>query len=139
MRANGSRALFAAFAAGALLITSAPPVHARVAVAGPGAYAGGFATPVVVTSVGGPVSFYSSDVAPHNFVAFDAFLKKKQAKKSEWCTSFTAGKCPLFWSPTIVFGEQTEVLGLERVKAGKQYTFFCSIHPNAMRGTLIVN
>ncbi len=139
MRALRLRPLFAACASGALLLVNAAPAHARVAAAGPGAFISGFATPVVVTSVGGPVTFFTADALPHNFVAMDDLLTKKQAKKAEWCTSYRAGKCPLFWSETITAGEQTEVLGLENVEAGRQYAFFCSIHPSSMRGKLVVN
>ena len=121
------------------MVVNAAPANARVAAAGPGAFAAGFATPIVVTTVGGQVTLYSTDVAPHNFVAVDAFLTKKQAKKTEWCTSFTTGKCPLFWSATIATGEQTDVLGLDKVQAGQRYAFFCSLHPSSMRGTLVVN
>lgn len=139
MRASRLRACLALSAAAALVVASAPSAHARVAAAGPGAFAAGFATPVVVTSVGGPVTFHSADAAPHNFVATDTFLTKKQAKKAEWCTSYSVGKCPLFWSATIGAGEQTDVMGLDKVEAGQQYAFFCSLHPGTMRGTLIVN
>ena len=139
MRASRSQVLFAAVAAAALLLGGATPAHARVAMAGPGAFLSGFATPVVVTSPGGQITFFSNDVAPHNFVAEDVFLTKKQAKKAEWCSSYSKGKCPLFWSATIGAGEQTEVLGLEYVESGTRYRFFCSLHPSSMRGTLVVN
>ncbi|MDQ4064805.1 MAG: plastocyanin/azurin family copper-binding protein [Actinomycetota bacterium] len=139
MRASRIQVLFAAAAAVALVVASAAPAHARAAIAGPGAFATGFATPVVVTSPGGQVTLFSSDVAPHNFVASDTFLTKKQAKKAEWCTSYARGKCPLFWSPTIAAGEQADVMGLEYVESGTQYAFFCSLHPSSMRGTLVVN
>ena len=131
-----SWALRPVMAAALLVLLSAPPAQARVAVAGPGGFAAGFATPVVVTTVGGPLTFVNSDIAPHNFVADEDFVPKKLAKKKEWCASFAKGKCPLFWSPTITAGQQTDVLGLDLLKSGQTYSFFCSLHPN-MRGTLV--
>ena len=120
------------------VLTTASVAHAAAAVAGPGAFAAGFATPVVVIAEGESISFLNADVAPHNFVAADAFLPRKAEKKAPWCTSYDKGKCPLFWSPTLAAGESAEVDGLERVRSGEQYEFFCSLHPGSMRGTLIV-
>ena len=125
-----------ALAGGLVVVLAAAPAGARVAAAGPGAFAAGFATPVVVTSVGGTITFVNSDIAPHNFVAAEDYVPKKLAKKKEWCASFPKGKCPLFWSPTISAGQQTDVLGLDLLKSGQTYSFFCSLHPN-MRGTLV--
>lgn len=119
------------------LLGSAAPAHAAVAFTGPGSFVGGFLPPVVVIAEGEGITYANSDVAPHNFVAEDAFVPRKAAKKSRWCSSFDPGKCPLFWSPTITTGETTEVEGLAAVKAGDQYAFFCTLHPN-MKGTLIV-
>lgn len=124
-------------ATGLLVVLAAAPAGARVAVAGPGAFAAGYATPVVITPAGGPVTLVNADAAPHNFIAVDAFIPKKVAKKVEWCPNYSKGKCPLFWSETIGAGEQTDVLGLERVVSGKQYAFVCTLHA-AMRGTLVV-
>ena len=119
-----------------MVVLVAAPAGARVAAAGPGAFAAGFATPVVVTTVGGTVTFVNSDVASHNFIAAEDYVSKKLAKKTEWCASYPTGKCPLFWSPTITAGQQTDVQGLDLVKSGETYAFFCSLHPN-MRGTLV--
>ena len=110
--------------------------HAAVAAAGPGGFAAGFATPVVVVAKGESLTFANGDVAPHNVTAVDAFLSRKDAKKAKWCSAFDKGKCPLFWSPTITAGEQTEVEGLDRIEPGKQYAFICTVHPN-MKGTLV--
>ena len=123
-------------AAASLLAALAVPAHAAVAAAGPGGFAAGFATPVIVVAKGEALTFVNGDVAPHNVTAFDAFLSKKDAKKAKWCSAFDKGKCPLFWSPTITAGEQTTVEGLDRIETGKQYTFICTLHPN-MKGTLI--
>ncbi len=131
-----SRLLRSALGAGLIVVLSATPAGARVAAAGPGAFATGFATPVVVTTVGGTVTFFNSDIASHNFTAAEDFVPKKRAKKAEWCASYAKGKCPLFWTSTIAAGQQTDVLGLDLVKSGETYAFSCSIHPN-MRGTLV--
>lgn len=131
-----SRAVRLTLAASFIVVLGAAPAEARVAAAGPGGFATGFATPVVVTTVGGTVTFVNSDVASHNFVADEDFVPKKLAKKKQWCASYSKGKCPLFWSPTITAGQQTDVLGLGLLKSGQTYSFFCSLHPN-MRGTLV--
>lgn len=132
----GRIARFASLVA-ALLATSATPASAAVAASGPGGFAAGYVTPVVVVEKGETLTFYNFDVPEHDFVATDAFVPKKREKRSKWCSGFRSGKCPLFWSPTIGAGESTGVLGLKRVKSGSQYGFFCSRHPN-MQGTLIV-
>jgi plastocyanin len=129
------RSIVALLTAG-LVAAVAGPAHAAVAVAGPGGFAAGFATPVVVVAKGEALTFVNGDLPPHNFVAVDAFLSKKDAKKTKWCSAYGKGKCPLFWSPSITAGESTDVLGLDRLEPGKQYAFFCSLHPN-MKGTLI--
>lgn len=113
------------------------PAQAAVAATGPAAFVAGFATPVVVIAEGEGITYVNADIARHNFIADGVYLRKKAAKKTEWCSAYEKGKCPLFWSDTITAGETTEVRGLERVSAGTQYPFFCSVHPN-MKGTLIV-
>lgn len=126
-----------AAASAAVVLAPSAPAHAAVAAAVPGSFVAGFATPVVVTAPGEAITFANADPAPHNFVADGVYLSKKDAKKSPWCTSFSAKACPLFWSPTIAAGESTEVAGVERLEAGQQYPFFCSVHPG-MKGTLVV-
>jgi plastocyanin len=124
-------------AAVALVLGLAAPSSAVVAASGPGGFIAGFATPVVVVEKGGTLTFYNADVPQHDFVALGAYVPKKFQKKTKWCSGFRRGKCPLFWSPKIGVGQSTKVLGLNRVKPGSQYTFFCSVHPG-MKGTLIV-
>jgi plastocyanin len=119
------------------LVVLAPPAVAAVVAAGPGGFVAGFATPVVVIEKGESVTFVNGDVPMHDFVAQDAFVPKKLARKTKWCSAYPRGKCPLFWSPRIGAGKTTAVLGLNRVVPGKQYTFFCTVHPN-MKGTLVV-
>ncbi len=132
-----SRRVLVAAAAAALVLAAAVPAHAAVAAAVPGSFVAGFATPVVVAAQGEAITFANADAAPHNFMADGVYLAKKDAKKSKWCSAYTLKTCPLFWSPTIAAGETTEVEGLERLEAGKQYPFFCSVHPG-MKGTLVV-
>ena len=120
-----------------VLAGSAAPAGAAVAVTGPGGFVAGFVPPIVVIAPGEGITYANADIAPHNFVAYDTFLTKKQAKKAKWCSGFDAGKCPLFWSDSITAGDTTEVLGLQNVKSGESYGFYCSLHPG-MKGTLIV-
>ena len=96
-----------------------PPAGATV-LAGPGATSTTYATPVMVTSPGGPLSFTNLDIAQHD-VTSDQTVDGK----------------PLFSSRLVGLGESTPVDGLDRVESGQSYAFHCSIHPG-MRGTLIV-
>jgi polyvinyl alcohol dehydrogenase (cytochrome) len=97
------------------------PAPGTAILAGPGAASTTYATPVMVTQVGGPVSFSNFDLPQHDVVS-DARAVTGQ---------------PLFSSPRSGIGEVVPVRGLNRVQSGKQYGFFCSLHPG-MRGTLIV-
>ena len=132
-----ARRILVAAASAALVVAASAPAHAAVAAAVPGSFAAGFATPVVVAPPGQGITFVNADPAPHNFIADGVYLPKKDAKKTKWCSAYTAKTCPLFWSPTIAAGETTAVEGLERLESGKQYPFFCSVHPG-MKGTLVV-
>ena len=111
--------------------------QAAVAVTGPGGFAAGYLPPIVVVAPGEGITYANADIAPHNFIAQDSFMTKKQAKKGKWCSGYDKGRCPLFWSATISLGNTTEVLGLENLKSGESYAFYCSLHPG-MKGTLIV-
>jgi plastocyanin len=126
-----------AAAAIVLVVGASAPAHAAVAAAAPGGFLTGFATPVVAAAQGEAITFVNTDIAPHNFVADDVFLSKKEAKRSRWCSAFTPTTCPLFWSPTITGGEQANVEGIERLESGKQYPFYCTVHPS-MKGTLVI-
>ena len=121
----------------ALALLPASSASAAEAVAGPGGFAAGFITRAVVVAAGEGITFTNLDAPQHNFIADGVFLAKKAAKKAEWCTAYPKGKCPLFWSPSIGTGESTEVQGLESLKSGEQYPFYCSIHPG-MKGTIVV-
>lgn len=125
------------FVAVVLVVAGATPAKAAVAVTGPGGFLAGFIPPVVVIAPGEDITYANADIAPHNFIAYEAFMTKKQAKKAPWCSGYDKGKCPLFWSDTITAGQQTEVLGTQNLESGKQYAFYCSLHPG-MKGTLVV-
>jgi polyvinyl alcohol dehydrogenase (cytochrome) len=90
-------------------------------VAVPGSTYSTYATPVMVTSVGGPLSFANFDLPQHDVVSV--------AKAPD-------GRA-LFQSRLAGVGEVAPVEGLDRVKSGSTYEFFCSLHPG-MRGNLLV-
>jgi hypothetical protein len=120
----------------ALVLAVAAPAQAVVAAAIPGSYVAGWATPVIVTRVGGPVTVANTDIAPHHLVAAGSFLPKKRAKKAPWCKDYRAKRCPLFWSETVSTGQSVPVQGLEYIKSGEQYPFVCAIH-SGMTGVLV--
>jgi plastocyanin len=90
-------------------------------VAGPGAASSNYATPVMITQVGGPLSFLNLDAVQHDVTS--------DAKAPD-------GK-PLFHSALAGLGENKPIDGLDNVKSGQTYGFYCSIHPG-MTGQLIV-
>ena len=136
-RSRVARLLVLSGLTGALVLATSSPAHAVVAAAGPGAFTTGFATRVVVTPVGGPVTFVNGDVAEHTLTAADATLPKKVAKRTKRCRGYSARSCPLFTTVVVPSGESAPVEGLNRVKAGQQYEFVCQIH-GSMTGTLVV-
>ena len=83
-------------------------------VAGPGAVATTYATPVVSISQGSPVTFTNLDVAQHDVISDDG----------------------LFSTPLISIGQSAPVAGAEALDPG-DYGFYCSLHRN-MTGTLVV-
>ena len=119
------------------LLMLAGPAHAAVASAGPGASTTGYATPIVVTTAGGPVTFINGDVADHTLTASGKFLPKKLAKKTPHCSGYSRKSCPLFTTGSVGGGDSATVQGLERVAAGREYPFKCEIH-SGMTGTLVV-
>jgi polyvinyl alcohol dehydrogenase (cytochrome) len=90
-------------------------------VAGPGAASTGYATPVMTTTKGGKLSFVNLDNVQHDVVA------KEKGPDG----------LPLFRSPLIGLGESAAVKGLDRVKSGTTYEFYCSVHPG-MKGQLAI-
>ncbi|HEX8646702.1 MAG TPA: PQQ-binding-like beta-propeller repeat protein [Thermoleophilaceae bacterium] len=90
-------------------------------VAVPGSTYSTYATPVMVTQQGGPLNFMNFDLPQHDVIADD---KGPDGR-------------PLFQSKLAGIGEIAPIEGLDRVKSGQTYGFFCSLHPG-MRGSLIV-
>ena len=90
-------------------------------VAVPGSTYTTYATPVMTTRPGGPLSFMNFDLPQHDVIADD---KGPDGK-------------PLFQSKLSGLGEVAPIEGLDNVKSGQTYGFFCSLHPG-MRGSLIV-
>lgn len=130
-----------------LMVVSLPPGVAtgaeQRAVAGPGGFAAGYLTPTITISKGDSLVFSNLDVFEHDLVhdtATDGFGGRR---KVAWCKKQAGhehdhgGACPVFWSELIGSGQSTEVLGLNRVKPGKTYSFFCTRHHN-MKGKLVV-
>lgn len=90
-------------------------------VAGPLAVSTNYATPAATTTRGGSLTFTNLDFVQHDVTA------DEQLPNGE----------PLFGTPLIGFGESAPVEGLDRVESGRNYGFFCSLHP-WMRGQLAV-
>ncbi len=133
--ARSARLLVAALAA-LLVLGAASPAHAVVAATAPGSSVAGYATRAVVAPVGGPVTFFNGDVVDHTLTAFNSYLPKRAARKASWCRGYSLRRCPLFTTGSVNSGESAEVQGLEHVKPGRQYEFYCQIH-SGMRGTLV--
>jgi plastocyanin len=112
------------------LVAAIAPVEATpvpvpsVALAGPGGFAVGFATPVVPMLQGGSVTFVNTDVATHNVRSRATVLKRVRSGKG-----YKTIRVPLFTSASIGVGETADVVGVARLKPGT-YAFICSIHPN---------
>lgn len=99
--------------------------------AGPGGNALGYATPAAAVPVGGSLTFVNGDLFRHNVVSIEV-----GETDAPWCVLYAAGACPLFWSPLVGLGGETEVLGLENLEVGSTYSFYCTLHKN-MVGTLV--
>ncbi|MDQ3987400.1 MAG: hypothetical protein M3280_12990 [Actinomycetota bacterium] len=126
-----------ALAVASILVLAVPsPAYAVVAAAGPGSYAAGYVTRVVVVPVGGPLTFVNGDVVTHTLTADDAYLPRKVARKTARCSSYSLRRCPLFDSGSVGTGDAEEIEGLNRLKGGRQYAFYCQIHPS-MTGILV--
>jgi hypothetical protein len=80
------------------------------------------------------LNYTNLDMNLHDVVARDDFRPDGSAP---WCADFKSGKCPLFWTPLIGQQAQAPVLGLADAEPGRDYTFYCSIHP-LMVGTISV-
>jgi len=102
-----------------------------VALAGPGGFAAGYATPVVVSVQGQGLLFANADAAPHNVVSRATTLKRVKVGKR-----YKTVRVRLFASRDIDAGGTADVVGVSNLKPGS-YAFICSIHPN-MTGQLEV-
>ena len=107
------------------------------ALSGPTAKYYGYITPVIVVSKGGALTYTNLDVERHNVVQDVETDGVKGSSKRPWCKQFPAGKCPVFYSPLIGFGDSEPVDGLQYVKPGTVYTFYCTQH-HGMKGKLVV-
>lgn len=121
--------LLGAFAATAALAAPGSAAPGTIAVAGPYAQVGGYATPTVVLPAGGELSFANSDpLSSHNLVS----KKTRKVKVGKHRV-----RKPLFSSPVTGTGGVVTVAGTANLKPGT-YEFFCSLHAGTMKGTLIV-
>lgn len=135
--------------------TAALPAAASAAPRGPFGPLAGSGLTTVVTTI--PIDTYlpdtmlvsrslgltlvNTDTARHDIVARD---DRRPNGSAPWCDEFedpedpAAENCPLFWSPLIPGGgSTTPIIGLQDTVEGRDYTFYCSIHP-AMVGTIKV-
>ena len=124
-------ALVGAVAIAAGPVAAAPIPVPAVALATPGGFAVGFATPVVPMLQGGSVTFVNADVATHNLTSRAVLLKRVKVG-----TRYKTVKVPIFRSADVDTGGTGAVLGVDRLKPGS-YAFYCTIHPN-MAGQLQV-
>ncbi|HEV7887131.1 MAG TPA: PQQ-binding-like beta-propeller repeat protein [Acidimicrobiales bacterium] len=135
--ANGIVAAFrpGPLSAGGVTAPEAPKAPGGVGpviASGPGAFSAGYTTRAMVVQRGGSLTYANADIAQHDVVS-----REYGPATQAWCPRFPAGKCPLIWSDLISVGTTTPVLGLENVKPGVQYNFYCTLHPN-MQGTIVV-
>jgi plastocyanin len=112
-------------------------VPMSVVTTAPAAQFHGYVAPVIVTEKGGEVIYVNLDVAQHDVVQDTKADGIAGPRKKPWCVGYGKKSCPVFWTKRIGLGQNTEILGLESVKPGKTYSFFCTLHPG-MKGTLVV-
>ena len=103
-----------------------------VALAGPGAFAAGYATRVVVVVEGQSLQLVSLDAAPHNLTSLATIPKRVKIGKR-----YRTVRVPLFASGDVQLVGTSEVLGVSRLKPGS-YAFKCTVHPTSMTGQLQV-
>ena len=95
---------------------------ANTAVAIPGSFVAGYATPQLVIHKGGPATFVNLDIEDHDI--------RSVVKKPNDATK------PLFSSAIIETGEYATIDGISATPAG-DYEFFCVVHSD-MRGTATI-
>jgi plastocyanin len=124
------------FALGPGTATASSPSDAQV-VSGPTAKYYGYLTPVVVIQKGQGITYTNIDIERHNVTQDVNTDGVHGSSKRKWCKLFPAGKCPVFYSGLIGLGQSESVKGLQYVKPGQIYTFYCTLHPG-MKGHLVV-
>lgn len=97
----------------------------------PGSVITGYIPPVVPVSVTGTLTYFNADTMMHNVVASEDYGPDDEP----WCGDYPLGKCPIIWSPLIGQNQTTPVFGVENLEPGREYAFYCTIHPG-MRGTI---
>ena len=112
------------------------PKGVNQALSGPQAQFYGYATPVIATERKGHVTYTNVDLVRHDIVQDPRTDGVAGPSTAPWCGRFRKGKCPIFWTPLMGLGQKTPIRGLANVRAGKTYTFYCTLHPG-MRGRLI--
>ena len=113
------------------------PDQASQVVSGPQAQFSGYATPVVVASKRGKVTYTNLDIVRHDVVQDPRADGMRGPGTKPWCRKFRKGRCPVFWTPLIGLGDDTTLRGMENVRPGKIYSFYCTLHPG-MKGRLVV-
>lgn len=111
---------------------AAPAPVPSVAAAGPGAFAAGFATPVVVSLQGQGLTLVNLDLADHDVVSRATTVRRVKVGK-RWKTV----RVPLFRSAQVGTGATADVVGVRSLRPAT-YAFVCSIHPATMTGQLQV-
>ncbi|MFN2544252.1 MAG: plastocyanin/azurin family copper-binding protein [Actinomycetota bacterium] len=116
--------------------SAAAPTDTQI-LSGPTAKYYGYVTPLVVVKKGGPITYTNVDVERHNVVQDVNADGVHGSAKAKWCKQFKKGRCPVFYSPLIGLEQSEPVQGLNALKPGKTYTFYCTLHPG-MKGKLLV-
>ena len=115
------------------MFAAAPVASAATISAGPQAASFNYLTPNVSISAGESLEFQNLDVVSHDVTSKDTYRpKRKKGQKRRPPPQL------LFRTDLIGFGETAPVSGAERLKPGRSYPFFCSLHPS-MSGTVTVN
>lgn len=134
---RGRATLAMTLAAGLSLVASAPTASAATIYSGPQASTLNYLNPDLTISAGEPLALQNYDLVSHDITSEEMYQpprpKRKKGKKRP--------KRPppelLFKSALIGFAQRAPVTGLERLKPGVSYPFFCSLHLS-MTGTLTV-
>lgn len=129
--------LAATLAVGLGLVASAPTASAATIYSGPQASTFNYLNPDVTIAAGESLALQNYDLVSHDITSEALYQpprpKRKKGKKRP--------KRPppelLFKSDLIGFGQRAPVTGLDRLKPGVSYGYFCSLHLS-MTGTLTV-